>query len=111
VLSCLQRPPLLTSVGVSNQALEFLDPALRARCLQVLSKICGRQAILPRSLSIPVSWDPAEAPLYQSGCADVWKGRFRRQDVAIKIPRIYQSVGYQKIREVSSGSSLTCGTH
>jgi len=107
-------PPKATSTNIrsaSDQASEFLDPAIWTRCLEVLSKICGRQAILPRSLSIPVSWDPVEAPLYQSGCADVWKGRSRRRNVAIKVPRIYRSVGHEKIRKVSSESSLTCGMY
>jgi len=107
----LRRPRLLTSARASDQALEFLDPELRVRCLQVLSKICGRQALLPRSLNIPVSWDPAEAPLYQAGFADIWKGRSRRLDVAIKVPRLYRSVGHEKIRKVGSGSSLTRCMH
>ena len=76
-----------------------------------MSKICDRQVILPRSLAIPVYWDPAEAPLYQSGCADVWKGRSRRRVVAIKVPRLYRCGGHEKIRKVSSGSPLACGMH
>jgi len=107
VFSHLRRPSALTF----HQALDYLDPVLRANCLQTLSKICGRQALLPRSLSITVSWDPAEAPLYQGGCADVWRGRARRLTVAIKVPRMYRSDGHEKIRSVSSGSSLGCGLH
>ena len=96
---------------VSNQASEFLDPALWTRCLQVLSKICGRHALLPRSLSIPISWDPAEEPLYRAGCADVWKGISCGQNVAIKIPRLYRSVGHERVKKVSSGSSPICSMY
>jgi len=114
VRPCPLSSPKITFTNfrsASGQASEFLDPALWTRCLQVLSKICGRQILLPRSLSIQISWDPAEPPLYQAGCADVWKSISCGRGVAVKVPRLYRSVGHEKIRKVSSGPSLTCGVH
>jgi len=65
-----------------------------------LYKICGRQALLPRSLGIPLCYDPTEAPLRCGGFADVWKGTHRGQEVAAKALRVRSTNDFERIRKV-----------
>ena len=51
--------------------------------------ICGRQALLPRSLLIPLCYDPTGDPLCHGGFADVWKGRHQGRDIAAKVLKVY----------------------
>ena len=92
--------PTQTSMSSTDQTLDDLDHALRMRCLRFLCKICGRHALLPKSLDIPVSFDRMKVPLYRGGFADVWKGTSRDQEVAAKVTGIYQCSDQQKIRRV-----------
>ena len=43
----------------TNQALDFpnLQPRYRNKCLSALCKLCGRHALLPKSLQIPLCYD------------------------------------------------------
>ena len=50
-------------------------------------KICGHNKLLPKSLRIPLCYDRQGPPLYSGGFADVWKGKYRGQDVAVKVIR------------------------
>ena len=68
--------------------------------MRFLHRICGRQAILPRSLAIPLCYDPVEDPLCHGGFADVWKGRHQGRDVAAKVLRVYSKDGFGKARKV-----------
>jgi hypothetical protein len=42
-------------------------------------KECGdtASAITPRSLTVPLCYDPMETPLYHGGFGDVWKCEYR----------------------------------
>ena len=93
------------SVG---QALDFpgLQPLLRGGCLRALYQICGRHALLPRSLQIPPCHNRSDTPLYRGGFADVWKGEHKGRNVAIKVLRIYSTSDVDKIRFVSPAVSL-----
>jgi hypothetical protein len=62
---------------------------IRRRCLRSIYRICGRQALLPRSLKIPLCYDPKETPLYHGGFADVWKCQYNGQEVVAKVLRVY----------------------
>ena len=66
-----------------------------------LRKICGRQALLPRSMQIPLRYDRLDNPPYRGGYADVWKGEHGGLQVAVKVPRVYQTDNMDKIRGVS----------
>lgn len=79
-----------------------LDYVLQARCLQFLCKICGRQALLPRSLVISASWDKTGVALCHGGFSDIWKGTFCGKEVAIKVLKLYQCSDYDQIKNVSS---------
>lgn len=65
--------------------------------------LCGHQALLPRSLKIPLCYDPTEPPLYHGGFTDVWKGRHRGQEVAAKVSRAYNASDLGEIRKVGHG--------
>jgi len=87
----------------TDQALDLPDllPWLRKKCLSVLCKICGRQALLPRSLRVPLCYDRSGNPLYRGGYADVWKGEHRGRHVAVKVLRVYSTSDFDKITSVS----------
>ena len=93
---------LLTASFAFDQALDLpdLSPRLRKKCLSALCKICGRQALLPRSLQIPLCYDRSDSPLYRGGYADVWKGEHRGRHVAVKVLRVYSTSDFDKITSV-----------
>lgn len=90
------QPP--HSVG---QALDSLEPQIRRKCLSYLRRICGRQALLPRSLMIPPCFDAMENPLCSGRFADTWKGQYQGQEVAAKVLRAYSRGDFEWIRRVS----------
>ena len=63
--------------------------------------MCGRHALLPTSLKIPVSFERTDDVLYRGGFADVWKGEYRGRDVAVKVIRIYSDSDLQRVLGVS----------
>jgi len=70
--------------------------------LNALCRICGRQASLPRSLQIPLSYDRSNNPLYRGGYTDLWKGEYQGLDVAVKVLRVYSTSDFDKITSVGS---------
>ena len=70
--------------------LDKIPKEIRKSCLQTVYKICGRQALLPRSLLIPLCYDPTSDALCHGGFADVWKGKYQGRDIAAKVLRVYQ---------------------
>ena len=76
------------------------SPRTRKKCLKLLYKTCGRHALLPNVLKIPV--DYSGVALYRGGFADVWKGKHCGRDVAVKVIRTYSGSDLQKIIGVSS---------
>ena len=63
--------------------------------------MCGYHARLPSTLNVLVDYDQTTSPLYRGGYADVWKGKYCGQDVAVKVLRIYSSEELQKVIKVS----------
>jgi len=59
--------------------------------------MCGRHALLPGALKIPVGYDRTSDALYRGGYADVWRGEYCGQDVAVKVLRTYSNSDFQKI--------------
>ncbi|KAF9644933.1 kinase-like protein [Thelephora ganbajun] len=78
---------------------EMLDsvPSLRTQCLSVLCRICGRQALLPRSIQIPLCYNQTDTPLYHGGYAEVWKGQHQEREVAVKVLKVYLTSDFEKI--------------
>jgi hypothetical protein len=80
--------------------LDGLVPLLRRKCLNVLCMICGCQGLLPRSVQILPCYDPKDKPLASGGSAEVWKGKYQGQDVAIKVLKVCQTSDFDKITRV-----------
>ena len=79
----------------------MLAPSLQTKCLGVLRKICGSQALIPRSAQIPLLCDRSTTPLYQGGCADVWECRHQGSYVAVKVLRVSSTSNLGKVAGVS----------
>ena len=73
---------------------------VRRRCLRCSYRTCGREAILPKSLSIPTCYNPMDTPQCSGGFADVWRGKYKGQAVAAKALRVYTTSDFEKIRKV-----------
>ena len=77
-----------------------IAPETRRHCLQYLSQICGRRALLPKSLAIPLCYNQGDPPLYRGGFGDVYKGKYRGMNVAAKVLRVYSTSDFEKIAKV-----------
>jgi serine/threonine protein kinase len=78
-----------------------LPPRIRKKRLKSLYRTCGRHALLPGTLKIPVCYDRTGTALYRGGYADVWKGQHCGRDVAVKVIRTCSNDDLQKIVGVS----------
>jgi len=63
--------------------------------------MCGQHALIPSALKIPISYNRTGDALYRGGFADVWKGKHRGRDVAVKVIRIYSNSDLRKVIGVS----------
>lgn len=76
------------------------SPEVRGRCLCYLYAVYDQQALLPRSLQVPLCYDTKGYPLGHGGSADVWKGRHLGQEVAAKVLRVYSKNDLKPIERV-----------
>ena len=67
----------------------------------MLYRTCGRHELLPKSLTIPVSYDMTRDATYRGGYADIRKGNYRGQGVAVKVIRTYSDSDLPKMVGVS----------
>lgn len=84
-----------------------LLPWTHRRCLKLLYKTCGHHALLPEALDVPVHYEQTRDALFRGGYADVYKGKCRDQEVAVKVIRTYSTDELQKVINVSC---RTCST-
>ena len=93
----------LTLTQSINQALDRpdLSPRTRENCLKSLYKTCGRRALLPTVLKIPIPFERTGDALFRGGFADVWKGEHCGRDIAVKVVRIYSNSDLQRVAGVS----------
>ena len=77
-----------------------MTPWLRKECLASLCKICKHHVLIPRSIQIPLYYNRAEAPRYQGGFAEVWKGEHEGIEVAVKVLKVFVTSDLVKIRRV-----------
>lgn len=68
--------------------------------MRYLCQICGRQALIPRSLKVEVQYDQKENQPFNGGFADVQKGQYDGRDVAVKVLRTYSTSDFEQIRNV-----------
>ena len=95
-------PPIPIRYSKTIKAVDFSDlqPRARRKCLSALYRICGRRALLPRSLQIQVCYDRSTVPLYRGGGGDVWKGDYQGMAVAVKVVRVYLTSDLKTITRV-----------
>lgn len=90
-----------------DQALDCLVPWLRRECLASLRRVCSDQALLPKSVQIPLCYNRMDTPLYCCGFAEVWKGEHRGRGVAVKVLKVPKTSNLVKITRVGSHGFLT----
>ena len=73
---------------------------MRGKCLGYLYEICGRQALLPKSMEIPLCYDPMVTPPCRGVFGDMRKSQYRGQEVAAKALRVSQKSDLKQIRKV-----------
>ena len=102
-IRCLLGDDAQAFIDVIDEALDIpdLSPRTRKKCLKSLYRTCGRHALLPRALKIPIYHDRTGDPLYSGGFADVWKWKYCGRDVAVKVIRTYSNINLQKVIGVS----------
>jgi len=72
-----------------------------------MRSICNHQALVPRSLAIPLCYDPNTNPVNPSGRVDVWKGRHHGKEVAAKVLRVSIGDDLEEIGRVGLALLLT----
>ena len=77
----------------------------------MMCKICGRQALLPRSLQIPLCYDRSVDAMYSGGYADVWMGEHQGRKVAVKVLRVYSTSDLDRITSVGCCPKLTASVY
>ena len=77
-----------------------LPPPAQKKSLRLLYRACGHHAIVPSALKVTIDYDRTGDALYRGGYADVWKGKFSGQDVAVKVIRLYSKDVLQKVINV-----------
>ena len=93
--------PWLKPLIFFNKVLDYLAPQMHRRCLRYLYRICGGQALLPRSLEIPLCYDPAENAAFHGGHTDVWKGQHEGREVSIHVYKTLPGDDTERIKRVS----------
>ena len=74
-------------VDAVYEVLDTLAPRFQSKCLGVLRSICDHQALLPRSITIPLCCDLSDTPLDPGACVPAWKGRHQGSHVVVKVLR------------------------
>ena len=74
-------------VDVVHEVLDTLAPRIQSKCLGVLRKICDHQALLPRSIKIPLCCNLSDTPLDPGARVLAWKGRHQGYHVVVKVLR------------------------
>ena len=80
--------------------MDDLPSDIRRSCLRCSYRLCDREGLLPKSLLIPLCYNPAETPRRYGGFADVWKGEHKDQVVAAKVFRAHGTDDREQLRKV-----------
>ena len=93
VLRLLVVLNLLAEVRSTGKALgtSHLSPLTQKKSLRLLYRTCGHHTLLPSALIVSAHYDRAHNPPCKGGYADVWRGEYRGQDVAVKVLRTYKN--------------------
>jgi hypothetical protein len=77
-----------------------VDPALRRHHVKALIKLSGATGLYPECLvlkGIEIIGDAVAG----GGFADIFKGRLRDQEIAVKVLRVYQKSDIEKLLKVT----------
>jgi len=76
---------------------------LRRKSIRILRKVCGAQAILPRSCVLSDNISKEGDIAFASGVStDAWRGRHGGNRVCVKAFRAYTADNLSKIKQVRS---------
>ena len=56
--------------------------------------------MIPHSIQIPLCYDRTEPPRYEGGFAQVWKGKHKGMEVAVKVLKVTMESDIVKIKRV-----------
>ncbi|KAF9644753.1 kinase-like protein [Thelephora ganbajun] len=101
VFEHLSKDDAQAFVNVVDEVLDNLDSLPQwayKRLLHSSYRICDRQVLLPKSLAIPLCYDPTKPARYRGGLADVWKGQHNGLDVAAKALKVYSTDNFGEIK-------------
>lgn len=90
---------------LTEKSLDMVAPKLQKKCLAALRKICGRQALLPRSAKIAQISELSGVRLGGSGYANVWKSQRQDCNVVVKVlkPSVHSTRDFERIMSVGAG--------
>ena len=105
-ISTCRRGSVLIETRIAHSFHQALDrpdlsPQTGENCLKLLYRMCGRLALLPTTMIIPVSLERIGGASYRGGFADVWKEEHCGRDIAVKIIRTYSDSDLQRVIGVS----------
>ena len=94
-------------VDVVYETLDTLAPRLQSKSLGVLREICDRQALLPRSIKIPLCCNLSDTPWDQDGYTDAWKGQHQGCHVVVRVlrPALDSASDFETVTSVGFRSS------
>lgn len=70
--------------------------------------MCGRLALLPRAMRIPVCYDRSGSALYRGEYVDVWKGEYCGREVMVKVTRAFSNSRLLRVIGVSCFGCTIC---
>lgn len=97
-------PPIQSLLMSVTQALDVATIAqnknLWKGCLKFLCRICGHHNLLPRSYKLTFALQKGDKPVGSGGFAEIWRGFYNGQRVAVKVLRVYEADNIEEIRKV-----------
>ena len=76
-------------------------PHLRNNCLKLLYRACACHALLPTSLQVELEDSLIGVPVCRGGSGEVHKCKYRGQQVAVKVLKVYANDDPRNVARVS----------
>ena len=78
----------------------YIQPEHKPRHIKTLITLSKASGLVPECLILK-GIEVEEDPVAGGGFGDVYKGRFRTQDIALKVLKVYQKSDVQKLLRVT----------